>query len=72
MLLQQLKVKNMSSKRVKISFETVNEGKYSIINKSAIAESNRKVKEAMKVVVRDYEKKETQSKQQAAMLVLNA
>ncbi|MDO7138916.1 hypothetical protein [Algibacter lectus] len=62
----------MSSKRVKISFETVNEGKYTVINKSAIAESNRRIKDAMKVVVRNYEKKETQSKQQAAMLVLNA
>lgn len=62
----------MASKRVKISFATVNDGKYTIIKKSAIAESNERVKKAMKVVVRSYEKKETQSQQQAAMLVLNS
>jgi len=62
----------MATKRVKISFATVNEGRYTIIDKSAIAETNERVKEAMKDVVRSFEKKETQSKQQASMLVLNA
>ncbi len=62
----------MATKRVKISFATVNEGKYTIIEKSAIAETNERVKVAMKDVVRSFEKKETQSHQQASMLVLNA
>lgn len=62
----------MASKRVKISFDTVNEGKYTIIEKKAIAETNQRVKEAMKGVVRTYEKKGTQSQQQASSLVLNA
>lgn len=62
----------MATKRVKISFATVNEGRYTIIDKSAIAETNERVKEAMKDVVRSFEKKETQSQQQASMLVLNA
>ncbi len=62
----------MASKRVKVSFETVNEGKYSIIRNSAIAETNQRVKAVMKDVVRDYEKKETKSQQSAALLVLNA
>ena len=62
----------MASKRVKISFATINEGKYTVIENSVIAETNQRVKEAMKDVVRSFEKKETQSQQQAATLVLNA
>lgn len=62
----------MASKRVKISFETVNNGKYVVISNSAIAETNQRVKAAMKEVVRVYEKKETQSQQRASLLVLNS
>lgn len=62
----------MATKRVKISFAIVNEGRYTIIDKSAIAETNERIKGAMKDVVRNFEKKETQSQQQASMLVLNA
>ena len=62
----------MSSKRVKISFKSVNDGKYTTIKRSDIAETNERVKEAMKDVVREYEKNETRSQQHAAMLVLNA
>jgi hypothetical protein len=62
----------LSSKRVKISFGTVNEGKITVINKSSIAETNNRVKAAMKDVVRTYEKKESRSQQEAALLVLNA
>lgn len=62
----------MANKRIKISFHTVNDGKYSVITKSDIAQTNERVKEAMKDVVREYEKNETKSQQQAAMLVLNA
>jgi len=62
----------LSSKRVKISFGTVNEGKITVISKSSIAETNNRVKAAMKDVVRTYEKKESRSQQEAALLVLNA
>lgn len=62
----------MASRRVKISFQTVNDGKYTVIKNSAIAETNQRVKVAMKEVVRVYEKKETESQQRAALLVLNA
>ncbi|WP_292946932.1 hypothetical protein [Olleya sp. UBA1516] len=62
----------MSGNREKISFSTVNEGKFTPISKVHIAQTNQRVKVAMKDVVRVYEKKETQSHQQAAMLVLNA
>jgi hypothetical protein len=60
------------SKRVKISFETVNEGKYTIISNRDIADTNKNVKAIMKDVVRTYEKKETESQQSAALLVLNS
>ena len=36
------------SKRVKISFETINEGKYEIIPPEKIAETNARIKKAMK------------------------
>lgn len=36
------------SKRVKISFETINEGKYEIIPPEKIAETNERIKKAMK------------------------
>lgn len=62
----------MSSKRVKISFETINAGNYTVIDKNDIAATNQRVKEVMKDVVRKYEKNATISKQNASKLVLNA
>jgi len=62
----------LSSKRVKISFKTVNAENYTIIKKSEIAQSNSRIKVVMKEIVREYEKKEIRSQQQAALLVLNA
>ncbi len=59
-------------RRIKITFSTINEGNYTIINLKDLAESNKQVREAMKTVVRDFEKKEAQSQQEAALLVLNA
>ena len=38
------------SKRVKINFETINEGKYEIIPPEKIAESNARIKKAMKEI----------------------
>lgn len=40
------------SKRVKITFETVNAGKYTTISAQAIAETNTRIKEAMKKVTK--------------------
>lgn len=65
-------MKQLESKRVKISFGTVNEGKITVIDKTSIAETNSRVKTTMKSVVRTYEKKESKSQQEAGMLVLNA
>lgn len=45
------------SKRVKINFETINEGKYKIIPPEKIAESNSRIKEAMKKFIRKLKRK---------------
>ena len=60
------------SKRIKLSFSSVNEGKYTVISHSDISEVNRQVKDEMKEVVREYEKKESTSQKDASKLVLNA
>jgi hypothetical protein len=62
----------LTSKRIKISFSTVNKGKYTIISKDVIAEANKKIKAEMKQVIREFEKRQTKSQQQAARLTLNA
>lgn len=62
----------MKSKRVKVSFQTVNENNYTPINQDKINKSNKRVKTAMKHVVKTYKNNEVKSKQQAAMLVLNS
>jgi len=62
----------VESKRIKISFKSVNDSKFTTIKRSDIADTNIRVKEAMKEVVREYEKNDTRSQQHAAMLVLNA
>gem|GEM_PF-1408976 len=62
----------MTSKRIKISFSTVNKGKYTIISKDVIAEANKKIKAEMKQVIREFEKRQTKSQQQAARLTFNA
>jgi hypothetical protein len=62
----------LANKRIKITFETVTNGEYTIVDKIKVEEANQQVKAAMKDVVRVYEKKETKSQQQAALLVLNA
>lgn len=62
----------MATKRIKISFATSNQGKIVTIKRSDIAKTNERVKEAMKTIVRDFDKKETLSQRQASELVLNA
>lgn len=49
------------SKRVKINFETVNAGKYTVIPGEEIAQVNKRIREAMIPVVREYKQKEFQS-----------
>jgi hypothetical protein len=62
----------LKTKRTKISFSTVNEGKYTVISRSDISEVNRRVKDEMKVIVREFERNESISQKDAAKLVLNA
>jgi hypothetical protein len=49
------------SKRIKINFKIVNEGKYSVIPGEEIAAVNKRIREAMLPVVREYKRKEFQS-----------
>lgn len=62
----------MESKRIKISFSSVNEGKYTVISRSDISEVNRRVKDEMKTIVKEFERNESISQKDAAKLVLNA
>jgi hypothetical protein len=62
----------LSSKRIKISFSEINSGRFTVQSKSELADSNKRIKEEMKGVVREYEKNETISKKEASKLVLNA
>lgn len=62
----------MASKRIKISFQSINDRDFHVIDKQAIAQTSERVKVAMKDVVRDYDKNETKSQRQASLLVLNA
>jgi hypothetical protein len=62
----------MSTKRIKISFSSINQGKISEIPRQSIIDANQAVKSAMTQAVREFEKKETKSLQDAALLVLNA
>tara|TARA_R110000737_G_scaffold299183_2_gene306017 strand:- start:199 stop:348 length:150 start_codon:yes stop_codon:yes gene_type:complete len=45
------------SKRIKIDFESVTKGKYTIISPEKIAESNKRIKQAMKVFIKKLNKK---------------
>lgn len=61
----------MSTKRIKISFKSVNEGKYTIISNADISQSSNRIKTAMKGVVREHEKRQVLSQKEASKLVLN-
>lgn len=60
----------MASKRIKISFNNVNEGKFTVISNDAISQSSNRIKSEMKVVVREHEKKQVISQKEASKLVL--
>ena len=49
------------SKRIKINFETVNGGKYTVIHPKEIAEINRRIKIEMVPIIREFERKEFES-----------
>lgn len=47
----------LMSNRIKINFETINKGKYEIIPPKEIAESNARIKKAMKEFIRKLKRK---------------
>jgi hypothetical protein len=49
------------SKRIKINFQSLNEGNYTVIPGKEIAEVNKRIREAMLPVIRDFKRKEFQS-----------
>ena len=53
------------SKRTKISFERINEGKYTVINPKDIAETNKRIKKEMTPIIREFERKQFESWLQA-------
>lgn len=50
------------SKRIKITFNSINEGKFTIIPKSEIAEVNKRIKAEMKKIIRNITKKQNRCK----------
>ncbi len=61
----------MSTKRIKISFETVNNGRYTVIEAVDMSVTSTIIKSEMKEVVREHEKKQALSQKQASQLVLS-
>jgi len=61
----------MSTKRIKISSDIINQGKVTLISPREISESNERIQKEMRKVVRDYRKKAVLSEQDAAKLILN-
>ncbi len=59
------------SKRVKITFETINKDNYSIISSKEIAEINERIKKEMTPIIRDFERKEFESWLQSIKKVKN-
>ena len=49
------------SKRIKISFERINEGKYTIIDPQDIAETNKRIKKEMTPIIREFDRKQFES-----------
>ncbi len=53
------------SKRVKITFESINKGNYTIIDPKEIAQINERIKKEMTPIIQDFERKEFESWLQA-------
>jgi CRISPR/Cas system CMR-associated protein Cmr1 (group 7 of RAMP superfamily) len=60
------------SKRVKITLRDAKTGRYTDIDREAIAQSQRAISTVMKVVIREYQKNEVNSKELASKVALNA
>lgn len=58
------------SKRVKINFESINKGNYTVIHPKDIAEINRKIKIEMVPIIREFERKEFESWLQAGKTIM--
>lgn len=59
------------SKRTKITFESINSGNYTVIDPKLIAEANKRIKEAMKPIVKDFNRKMALSLIEAGKLRIN-
>ena len=53
------------SKRIKISFERINEGQYTVIDPNDIAETNKRIKKEMTPIIQEFERKQFESWLQA-------
>lgn len=60
------------SKRVKITMRNSNTGRYTVIDKQAIAQSQKAISTAMKGIIREYQKNEVNSKELASKVALNS
>lgn len=54
------------SKRVKITFESINKDNYTVIDPKDIAKVNENIKKSMTPIIRDFEKKQFESWIQAS------
>lgn len=54
------------SKRVKITFESINKDNYTVIDPKDIAKVNENIKKSMTPIIRDFEKKQFESWVQAS------
>lgn len=62
----------MATKRAKLNFKTLTEGKeVTAFKRSDIADANNAIRVTMKAVVREYRKREANSRRDASKLVLN-
>ena len=49
------------SKRNKITFDSINKGNYTVIDPKYIAETNKRIKKEMTPIIREFERKQTES-----------
>jgi hypothetical protein len=53
------------SARNKITFDTINKSNYTVIDPMDIAETNKRIKKEMTPIIREFERKQTESGLQA-------
>ena len=59
-------------KSEKITFETINAGKYTVIDPKKIAESEARIRKNMEVIVRENNKKLIKSEIAAGKIIINS